>query len=625
MRSAWLLAPLAIAAVALPWSFWRADATAAQAPHPSPPEGAPTPSTALATSPPGAAGGEPSAGAAGKAPSLAQAPQGRGLLASPEDFAALREALKQDPLLAAWHRQLQSKAQGLLRQAPIPPRGNSFYPVQEGSRRLLLLAGLHRLQANPAYAARAKRELLAMVAWPHWWPELGLLLGETTEAVAIGLDWLRPELSPAEVAQVKAAIATKGLAVMEADYHSARPAWSYKVNNWNHVVNSGAILGALAIAPSRPALARAVLADARDSLTHAVQPLPDGSTREGPNYWAYGMNHAAIALAALEEAGVPDALAWFRPGLAHTGWFRLHTTAPSGLGFNLGDNGEGLDPAPAMLYFAKRFQQPAFADAERALKHEEIGFLHLLWGAQAPHDGPAPALNRAFFDAGIATLRGAWGDPKAGYVGLRGGSTQWRHAHSHLDLGSFVYESQGVRWAIDLGKDNYALPGYFGLERFTHTRLSTAGHNLLRFGRANQQVPAWAPLLGLDDQPGEARATVDLREPNGEACSAHERSVALLKGRDLEVVDRLVLRRPTELTWQMHTRATVALAGAEATLSQGGQRLKARILEAQGATWRAEALRLAPPQEPTPGVTRLAFQLKPQEGPLRLVVRLEAL
>ena len=38
----------------------------------------------------------------------------------------------------------------------------------------------------------------------------------------------------------------------------------------------------------------------------------------------------------------------------------------------------------------------------------------------------------------------------------------------HLDLGTFVLDALGQRWAGDLGPDDYDLPGYFGPERFTY-------------------------------------------------------------------------------------------------------------------------------------------------------------
>ena len=46
------------------------------------------------------------------------------------------------------------------------------------------------------------------------------------------------------------------------------------------------------------------------------------------------------------------------------------------------------------------------------------------------------------------------------FLAAKGGLN--RGYHSHLDLGSFVLDAFGQRWAEDLGPEDYGLPGYFG-------------------------------------------------------------------------------------------------------------------------------------------------------------------
>ena len=45
------------------------------------------------------------------------------------------------------------------------------------------------------------------------------------------------------------------------------------------------------------------------------------------------------------------------------------------------------------------------------------------------------------------------------FVGIKAGDTVY--AHSHLDSGSFVFDSMGTRWASDMGADSYNLPDYW--------------------------------------------------------------------------------------------------------------------------------------------------------------------
>jgi hypothetical protein len=51
--------------------------------------------------------------------------------------------------------------------------------------------------------------------------------------------------------------------------------------------------------------------------------------------------------------------------------------------------------------------------------------------------------------------------PRHIYLGIKAGANG-ACEHGHYDPGSFVFDAGGVRLAIYLGPDNYALPGYWG-------------------------------------------------------------------------------------------------------------------------------------------------------------------
>jgi len=48
----------------------------------------------------------------------------------------------------------------------------------------------------------------------------------------------------------------------------------------------------------------------------------------------------------------------------------------------------------------------------------------------------------------------------------------------------------GQRWAVDGGRDDYSLPGYFDKERYRYFRTGTEGHNTLIFDTRNQPLTA---------------------------------------------------------------------------------------------------------------------------------------
>ena len=85
--------------------------------------------------------------------------------------------------------------------------------------------------------------------------------------------------------------------------------------------------------------------------------------------------------------------------------------------------------------------------------------LDLLWydTSAASPDAVHLPLEAVFTGVNVGFLRTSWTNPDALWLAAKGGDN---HAnHSHLDLGSFVFEAGGVRWAEDLGSDYYNLPG----------------------------------------------------------------------------------------------------------------------------------------------------------------------
>ena len=75
--------------------------------------------------------------------------------------------------------------------------------------------------------------------------------------------------------------------------------------------------------------------------------------------------------------------------------------------------------------------------------------------------------------------------------------------HTQADAGTFVVDGARHRWVIDLGSDDYDLPGYFDHggtpgsgPRWRYYRSQAAGHNTLVIGGANQVPNARATILG---------------------------------------------------------------------------------------------------------------------------------
>ena len=385
---------------------------------------------------------------------------------------------------------------------------------------MLTCATAYRLTGDARFAARAKLEMLTVAAFADWNPSHFLDIAEMSTALAFGYDWLYGYLTPAERATIRAALVEKGLSFAPAAYAPGKATdkrlwWVTAHHNWNQVCNGGLLTAALALADEEPALARTVIAGARTSLPLAMEAYqPDGAYPEGPGYWGYGTGYNVLLLAVLESALGTDFDLGQAPAFDRTALYRLYVQSPTGLGFNYADGGANIGAAPEYTWLATRYAQAAALAHSRVLLAEAVAkkitnpetdrffALHAVWfpvAAPAGAAGPLPLDVRFRGPAQLAIFRSAWDDPRALFLGFKAGSNTVNH--SHLDLGSFVLDADGVRWAEDLGYDEYNLPGYFGGKRWTYVRLNNHGHGTLTPGNALQDDKAVAPITAFGSAP----------------------------------------------------------------------------------------------------------------------------
>ena len=142
----------------------------------------------------------------------------------------------------------------------------------------------------------------------------------------------------------------------------------------------------------------------------------------------------------------------------------------------------------------------------------------MIW-YQSPGKDPAAAglpLDKYWRNVEAVTLRSGWNDPQAVFVGVQARSHAFNH--EHLDIGSFVLDALGQRWAVDLGADDYNLPGYFGSQRYDYYRLRAEGHNTLVIDPAagpDQDPKAACGIRRFASDPDWAFAVADLTDAYG--------------------------------------------------------------------------------------------------------------
>lgn len=568
------------------------------------------------------------------------------LLVSMEDFERIQSLIGTDRLALGWYGSLRGTANSLIYQAP------STYEIPDGvrllatSRRVLerveVLAMMYRLSGDRQYVERVWQELEAAANFPDWNPSHFLDTAEMTRAFAIGYDWLYDAWTQEQRDFLRRAIVEKGLEPALAGYEGRAPwsgQWRHRTNNWNFVVNSGIAMGALAIAEDEPELAETILRYGLYSVRFAIDRFaPDGAWDEGVGYWQYSIRYLVAYLAALESALGTDFGLGETPGISETGYFPIYLTGPAG-SFNFADSGSGIARAPELFWLARRYDKPAYAWWQG--RYEMGGGVApraLLWyvpGQGLDFDAAALPLDRHFREVEVVTLRSDWEAPDATFLALKAGINA--NHHNHLDVGTFVFDALGVRWAENLGADDYNLPGYFDYSRgrWNYYRNRAEGRNTLVINPGDgpdQNLLGSSParILFTRSTPELALAVADLTPAYAAWASQVRRGIALFDERRQALIqDEIQTKEPSEVWWFMHTRADVELGpdGATAVLKQGNKRVIARILSPEDASFRfmrAEPL----PSSPNPpgqavntGVGKLAIHLRDVTD-VRLVVQL---
>jgi len=551
------------------------------------------------------------------------------LMLTDDGLASLLRLIETDTELQRLVQTLLAEATGLLDEPTVEykligPR------LLSQSRRCLMkvyaLALAYRLTGEMKFAERAKEELLAAAAFKDWNPSHFLDTAEMSHAFGIGYDWLYDELG-ADRETIRTALVEKGLKPGLLCYRGeSRSSWWVQSEfNWNQVCNGGLLAGALAVADEHPEIAAEIVASAVESLPTAMASYaPDGGWAEGPGYWHYATRYNVYGLAALESALGTDFGLSEAPGFADAGLFRIHSISPIDHTFNYADARSGAGPAEEMFWLARKFDRPLYAWHQREmLKRGEPNALDIVWfdprGASPDEEGLSP--DAMFTGVDVAFFRSRWQDENAVYIGFKGGDNKANH--SHLDLGTFVLDADGVRWAIELGPDDYNLPRYFGDKRWTYYRLRTESQNTLVINGENQNTEAEAPLIAFESAPALAFAIADLSDAYDEFAKEVHRGIALIDRGRVLVQDELVLRdEPVEVVWGMVTAADVELDGARAILRQDGRTLTAEIASPADASFEVISTTPPPPQDQNEGTCKLAVRLSPQGASLRIAVSL---
>lgn len=549
------------------------------------------------------------------------------LLATEETLSRLGDAAEA-PEQAAFMELMRRNGEALLAVEPVAHQLIGYRLLTQSRmalKRILMWSMLYRMEGDPRFLDRTILELRTVIGFPDWNPRHYLDVGEMTLAVAIGVDWLWDEL-PADLrAEALEALYEKGI-VPSLDEAHPDNWWLHDNNNWNPVCQAGLVAGALLLAETRPEVTEQVVRRALRLVPNALAATdPDGVYPEGPTYWDYGSAFTAILIDLLQTAtgqhfGLAD-----HPSFRESVKFRVMTVGPGGTFYNFYDGPEAVRFTPTVAWFARFYGNPlAHHEASRLLgsflkapdwqpddAHHRLLPLQALWFPETAAEGgpPRPVLPQHWFGDGpnaISVVRENWEDPEAFYLAYKGGRGQISHAHQ--DAGSFIFEDEGVRWAVDMGAQPYNSLESLGLgiwdrrqdsDRWRVFRIGAASHNLLLIDERPQDVEGQATMTVRHPEPGIIEGVIDLSEVYAGQLERYERTIRAEHFSVLQITDRLSGARsstgrqgraPAQLHWRMVTTADITIEGNQAVLRVGDKTLTVRVVEPASFHLRAEPL-----------------------------------
>lgn len=561
------------------------------------------------------------------------------LYLSKERIDVIKRQLRSDAEFRSWYEDLREMGAGMLQREPLD------YEIRDGLRLLHVasrvrdlvhtLGLLYHIEGDRRYVDRIWQEMQTAAQFPDWNPRHFLDTAEMTQAFAVAYDWLYHVWTAEQRRVLRRALVEKGLdAALSAYEQGARWTRMEHIYNWGQVTNSGIALGALAVLEDEPELASRLLHEALRRLPASMSHYaPDGGWMEGVHYWDFASRYTTYALDALGHTYGTDFGLSDLPGFSRTGLFPIYMTGPSQTSFNHSDSWLRDAGGPQLFWMAGRFGCAPCARHQK--KHLSRHPINLIWytpdvAALAAEDWRLP-LDHHFEASHVALFRSSWHDPDALFVGFKGGDTDASHAH--LDIGSFLLEADGVRWAIELGREDYNVPGYFMMDtdRWLYYRTRAEGQNTLVIGATetpDQSIEAVSRIARFASSPEHAFAVADLTPAYADHVSKAERGMAVLDGRTKVLVqDEVVSDDPFDAWWFMHTRAEVHLSrdSTAAVLRQDGKRVWAKVIAPSSV--RFGVMEASPlPGSPNPveqsenkGVHKLAVRIQ-ERSRLRLAV-----
>jgi hypothetical protein len=566
---------------------------------------------------------------------------------------SIQKAIALNPTLEKMHQAIVKASDDML-DKPVLERkleGVRLLDVsREALRRIFYLSYTYRISGDKKYAQRAEKELLAVSAFSDWQPPHFLGVAEMAMGVSIGYDWLYDFLSPESKVIIENALLTKAIEP------ALEPKYADRFNNptnWSQVCNAGMVYAAMAMADKQSDVAEKIL---KRSIQLIAVPMksydPDGAFAEGYMYWQYGTVFNIFMLDALQKCGINDLKLTDFKGFYKTPYYLQHMVGTSGQSFNYMDCIPNSILNASQFWFASQLNDPTLLWVEKSylekdqfvtltdgngspltpeqmLENKYVQFSKdrtlpalMIWGKDidlGKITAPAATCFTGKGETPVSLMRTSWTDKNAIYLGFKTGSAGSNHGH--MDVGSFVIDAVGERWASDFGMQNYNSLESKGINlwnlsqestRWNVFRYNNLAHNTLAVNGKFQNVKGKAGIEQSGFEPNFMFAISDLSKVYDNQLKSVKRGVAIVNEQFVVIQDEIATLNKTDtVRWTTLTEAQVKIKGKKTVeLTLNGKKMLVKFettAPIQVKTWSTKS-----PNEfdaPNEGKTLFGFEM----------------
>ena len=386
------------------------------------------------------------------------------LMLSTSRLTQIKTAIKNDSTVNKLYRIYKRDADYLCASKPQGKGNSTLAGNREAIYRNTTLALVALVETdNKKYINRLNDELLDLSAKTQLTNPLDCT--ERAFAMAVGMSWGKNWLPKTTVALVKTTLVDDFL-LPSLELAKQNKGSVERSNNWELVYNSGLMAAAIVTADVNPKLSAEVISRSLDKLPQALDAdYPQIAHLEDNMSRNYGAIYTIYALEMCRETFGTDFGFSKSPGFMEAPLLDLISISPTGQTFDFyEDKANGSNERFSVFsWFDTQLQRPHYFDRVAYNERLKARFngnvwnivdryepLSILWLVENKYSKNKMILPEKYFGKGLNPLvvMRSKTDAHGFYFAAKGGKSST--SQGKMDAGSFVYELDGVRWAINL-------------------------------------------------------------------------------------------------------------------------------------------------------------------------------